>query len=122
MVQCHAVRYGHPMSRQQIQPSFQIREYRRLPVHCPLYFSHDGQYGAGTVWNLSCGGWRVDSETPLTRGAIVKLFVMLPEMPQGIIVEQALVCWSRGQDVGLAIHSITRQDAARIQGFITANV
>ena len=108
------------MSRQ-IQPTFQIREYRRVSVHCPLYFVHDGQYGAGTVWNLSCGGWRADSETPLARGTIVKLFVMLPETPHGIIVDQARVCWSRGQEAGLAIRSITRQDAARIQGFITAS-
>ena len=67
------------MSRQRTQPTFQIREYRRVPVHCPLYLSHDGQYGAGTVTNLSCGGWRRDSETPLAQGTILKLFVILPK-------------------------------------------
>jgi hypothetical protein len=103
-------------------PTFRIREYRRIPVQCPLYFSHDGQYGAGTVWNLSCGGWRVDTEIPLTRGTVLKLFVMLPEVPQGVIVERAIVTWSRGQEVGLAILRIHPQDATRLQHVIAKSL
>ena len=83
-----------------------------------MYFSYDGQYGAGTVWNVSCWGWRMDSEIPLTRGKVLKLFVMLPDMPHGIIVEQAMVCWSRGREIGLTTLLIDRQDATRLQHFI----
>ncbi|HJR77666.1 MAG TPA: hypothetical protein VJ805_11850 [Nitrospiraceae bacterium] len=39
----------------------------------------------------------------LAYGAALKLFVMLPDVPHGIIVEQEMVCWSRGLEVGLAI-------------------
>jgi hypothetical protein len=110
------------MSTSQNQPTFQIREFRRIPVDCPLYFSHDGQYGAGTVWNLSCRGWRVDSEIPLARGTVLKLFVMLPDLPHGIVVEKAVVCWSRGQEVGLAIRRMDQQDATTLQHFIAESL
>jgi hypothetical protein len=58
----------------------------------------------------------------LARGTVLKLFVMLPDLPHGIIVEQAIVTWSRGQEVGLAIRKIDRQDAARLQAFIAASM
>jgi hypothetical protein len=51
-----------------------------------------------------------------------QLFVMLPEVSQGIIVKQALVCWSRGQEVGLAIRHIDHQDATQLQHFVAAHV
>jgi hypothetical protein len=110
------------MSTPQIQPSFQIREFRRVPVHWPLYFIHEGRYGAGTAWNLSTGGWRIDSDVPLPTGAVLKLFVMLPDVPPGIIVEQVVLCWSRGQEVGVAIRVIARQDATRLQHFIAKSL
>jgi hypothetical protein len=64
----------------------------------------------------------MDSEVPLISGAILKLFVMLPEVSQGIIVKEAFVCWSRGQEVGLAIRHIEPQDATQLQHFVAADV
>jgi hypothetical protein len=43
---------------------------------------------------------------------------MLPDVPHGIIVEQAMVNWSRGQEAGLAILGMDRQDATRLQHVI----
>ena len=100
-------------------PTFHVREYRRFPVHCSMYFSSDQVYGTGTIWNLSLGGWRVDSDVDVERGMSLTLFVMLPDRQQAVLIDHAIVCWSRGKEFGLTIRSITPQDAARLKEFVT---
>ena len=91
-------------------------------MHGLLYFSNNQVYGTGTVWNLSLGGWRVDSDMCVEDDTILTLFVMLPDGEQAIVIDQAVVCWSRGHEFGLAIRKITPQDAARLKDFIAARV
>jgi hypothetical protein len=67
-------------------------------------------------------GRAANSETPLAYGPILKLFAMLPEVQHGIVVKEAAVCWSRGQEVGLAIRGIDAQEAARLHDFIASCV
>ena len=56
--------------------TFYVREYRRFPVNCLLYFSNDQVHGTGTVWNLSLGGWRIDSDVEVATGNMLTLFVI----------------------------------------------
>jgi hypothetical protein len=98
--------------------SFHVREYRRFPVNCLLYFSSDELNGTGTVWNLSLGGWRVDSDVKVPMGTVLTLFVMLPDIKQALLIDQATVCWSRGHEFGLAIRRINDQDRVRLRDFI----
>jgi hypothetical protein len=103
--------------------TFHLREYRRFPMQCLVYFSSETLTGTGSLWNLSRGGWRMDSEIPLPCGTVLRLLVMLPEMNHGLVVEQATVCWSRGgHEVGLGTQTIDALEAARLQDFITACV
>jgi hypothetical protein len=102
-----------------IESDFHIREYRRFPVNCLLYFSSDQLYGTGTVWNLSLGGWRVDSEVKVPAGITLTLFVMLPDEKEALLVDQAVVCWSRGHEFGLVIGEMKDQDRVRLRDFIT---
>jgi hypothetical protein len=101
---------------------FFLRKYRRFPIQCIEYFTVETATGSGTICNCSRGGVRMDSETPLVYGTVLKLFFMLPEVPHGIVVNEALVCWSRGHKVGLAIRTIDPKEAARLQDFIAACV
>jgi hypothetical protein len=87
-----------------------------------MYFATGDLYGTGTVWNVSLGGWRVDSEISLERGTLLKVYVMLPDFQHTVVVDQALVSWSRGHEFGLSILHIEPQDAARLKSFITARV
>jgi hypothetical protein len=38
------------------------------------------------------------------------------------VVDQTIVCWSRGRECGLAIQQIQAQDATRLQRFIATRV
>ena len=96
-----------------------VRAYDRLPVTARMYFSGDQGEGTGTVQDISVGGWRVRSTgTHLEPGEDVTFFATLPDHRQAVLVDHARVCWSRGDEFGLAVGKITTQDAKRLKGFI----
>ncbi len=74
------------------------------------------------MWNLSVGGWRMDTDLPLTPGTHLKLFVMLPDGAPPIVVDQAVVCWRRGPDVGLLTRHMAAPQATRLTEFIAARM
>lgn len=41
---------------------FSVRPYRRFPVQCSVTYNAGLFQGQGTVWNLSCTGWRLSTE------------------------------------------------------------
>ena len=100
-----------------------VRAYDRLPTEGRMYFSSDDSEGTGTVQDVSVGGWRVRSvHTHVKPGDAVTFFATLPDHQQAVLVDQAKVCWSRGDEFGLAIGKITVQDAKRLKGFISAHL
>jgi hypothetical protein len=71
-----------------------------------------------TVWSISFGGWRIDSEVNVPAGTTLTLFAMLPDEKQTLLVDQAVVCWSRGHEFGLVIREMEEQDRVRLKDFI----
>jgi hypothetical protein len=96
---------------------FSIRPFRRFSVQCSVRY-HAGPFqGQGTVWNLSCTGWRLSGDLPMRPEEILSLTVTLPN-EQRIEVPEAVVLWSRGQEFAvenLAIESHTRD---RLQHYV----
>jgi hypothetical protein len=76
---------------------FTLRLYQRFPVHCPVTYNAGPFQGQGTVWNLSCTGWRLSGDLPMRPGETLSLTVTLPN-EQRIEVPQGVVRWSRGQE------------------------
>ncbi|MET0514624.1 MAG: PilZ domain-containing protein [Nitrospiraceae bacterium] len=103
-----------------ITTGFHLREYRRFPVHCGFYYSNDEVQGAGTVWNLSVSGWRVDGTNEVQTGMVFTLLVMLPEYYKTIIIERAIVRWTRGREFGLQIGAIHHRDTGRLKEFVSS--
>lgn len=98
---------------------FQLRKYRRFAVQCPLYYSNQETQGSGMVWNMSLNGWRADGTCALTIGMVLSLFVILPRLNKTVIVEKAVVRWSRGQEFGLQTGIIHPIDSGRLRTFIS---
>jgi hypothetical protein len=98
--------------------TFHPRVYRRFLVQCLLYFSGNALYGTGSLWNISLDGCRVDSDVNVAAGITLTLFVMLPDEKEGLRVDQALVCSSRGHEFGLVIREMNDQDWVRLWHFI----
>jgi hypothetical protein len=69
---------------------FSIRPYRRFPVQCAVTYNTGPFQGQGTMWNLSCTGWRLSGDLPLRPGATLSLTVTLPN-EQHILIPEAVV-------------------------------
>ena len=79
---------------------FSIRPFRRFPVQCSVTYNTGSFQGQGTVWNLSCTGWRLSGDLPMRPGETLSLTVTLPNQ-QSIFVAAAIVRWVRGPEYGV---------------------
>ena len=96
---------------------FVLRPYRRFPVQCTVTYNAGPFQGHGTVWNLSCTGWRLSGDLPMRPGEILSLTVTLPN-EQRIEIPEAVVRWSRGQEFDLETVKIEQHTQARLQHFV----
>lgn len=51
---------------------------------------------------------------------VFSLLVMLPEYHKTVIVERAIVRWTRGLEFGLQIGAIHRMDTSRLKQFVSS--
>jgi hypothetical protein len=101
---------------------FSIRSFRRFPIQCRVYYSHDEGHGSGTIWNLSLNGWRVDGSLPVRPGMVVSLWVLPPNDAPTLFVDRATVRWSRGLEFGLETGAIRENEAACLKRLVESLV
>jgi hypothetical protein len=97
---------------------FSIRPYQRFPVHCSVTYNAGPFQGHGTIWNLSCTGWRLSGDLPMRPGETLSLMVTLPN-EQCIEILQAVVRWSRGQEFAVETVMVEQHTHARLQHYVT---
>ncbi|HEV8328748.1 MAG TPA: PilZ domain-containing protein [Nitrospiraceae bacterium] len=96
---------------------FTIRRFRRFPVQCSVSYNAGPFQGQGTIWNLSCTGWRLSGDLPMRPGETLSLIVTLPN-EQRIEVPEAVVRWSRGQEFAVENLVVERHTYARLQHYL----
>jgi hypothetical protein len=96
---------------------FSIRPFRCFPVQCSVSYNAGPFQGQGTVWNLFCTGWRLSDDLPMRLGETLSLTVTLPN-EQRIVVPEAVVRWSRGQEFAVENTSIEPHTHARLQHYV----
>jgi hypothetical protein len=96
---------------------FTLRPFRRFPLHCIVTYNVGLFQGKGTIWNLSCTGWRLSGDLPMRPGETVSLSVTLPN-EQGIEVPEAVVRWSRGQEFAVENLVIEPHTHARLHHYV----
>ena len=94
-----------------------LRPYRRFPVQCAITYNSGPFQGQGTVWNLSCTGWRLFGDLPMSPGETLSLTVTLPN-EQCIRVPEAVVRWSRGQECAVENLAIESHTHTRLQHYV----
>jgi len=70
-----------------------------------------------TVWNLSCTGWRLFGDLPMRLWESLSLTVTLPN-EQRIVVPEAVVRWSRGQEFAVENLAAEVHTRARLQHYV----
>jgi hypothetical protein len=96
---------------------FSIRSFQRFPVRCPVTYDAGPFQGQGTVWNLSCIGWRLSGDLPMRPGEMLSLAVTLPN-EQRIEIAEAVVRWSRGQEFAVENMAIEPHTQARLKHYV----
>ena len=96
---------------------FSIRPFRRFPVHCAVTYNAGPFQGHGTIWNLSCMGWRLSGDLPMKPGETVSLTVTLPN-EQFIEIPEAVVRWARGQEFAVENVVIEPHTHARVRHYM----
>jgi hypothetical protein len=72
---------------------FSIRPSRRSPVQCSVTYHAGFFQGQGTIWNLSCAGWRLSGQLPMRPGEALSFTVTLPneqriEIPDAVVQQE----------------------------------
>ncbi len=96
------------------------REHPRYQFHCEIWFPGKVESVAGTVSNLSVGGCKVGSPTPVDTGTYLepRIYIMAaPEFPMKI--DQAVVRWAKGQEYGLEFLTIGSEEEERLRRFLS---
>ena len=93
---------------------FSIRPFRRFSVQGAVTYNAGPFRGKGTVWNLLSTGWRLSGDLPMRPGGKLSLTVTLPN-EQRILISQAVVRWSRGQQFAVENLAIESHTHARLQ-------
>ena len=96
---------------------FILRPFRRFPVQCAVTYHAGPFHGHGTVWNLSCTGWRISGDLPMRPGETLSLTVTLPN-EQRIEILEAVVRWSRRQEFGVETVDTATHTEARLNHFV----
>jgi len=86
-------------------------------VQCAVTYHAGPFHGQGTVWNLSCTGWRLSGDLPMRPGEALSLTVTLPNK-QRIVVPDAVVRWSRGQEFGIEMVETPKHTQARLIHYV----
>ncbi len=96
---------------------------RRTSPRFPVTFILDflGQYlvGAGTVSNLSTAGCMVGSDLVVLAGWSLKLRLYLPDQDAPLVVDQAVVRWSRGLEFGVEFLRMRLGEQERLHRFVS---
>jgi hypothetical protein len=96
---------------------FTLRPYRRFPVQCPVTYNAGPFQRQGTVWDLSCSGWRLSGDLPMRPGETLSLTTTLPN-EQHILIPVAVVRWSRGDEFAAENVVIEQLTHVRLQRYV----
>lgn len=98
------------------------RMSKRFHVQIPVSFTLEEQSveGNGIVYNLSTGGCKVTSATPVSTGLYLIIRLHLPTDPSPLEVRLAVIRWAMAGDFGMAFLSIGSDQHERLQRFLNA--
>ena len=96
---------------------FTLRPYRCFPVHCSVSHNTGPFQGQGTIWNLSCTGWRLSGDLPMRQGEGFSLTTTLPNK-QRILIPLTVVQWSTRQELAVEDVVVVPHTHARLRHYM----
>lgn len=95
------------------------RRGRRVKVPCRFFFfGQDDFEGEGRVLDISTSGFKASSSVALQIGMLLKLSLFLPDHKWPLRVDEAIVRWVNGQDVGIEFTCIRPAQQERLRALV----
>lgn len=100
--------------------TYAVRKELRTPVHFQFCYFCDGTLANGIVWDLSETGWRATGERPVAVGAEITVYLTLRDgkRSDNLLIDAAVVRWSKGRDAGWEITRMDEVSRARLKDFV----
>lgn len=94
------------------------RRHRRVPAQVKGLLRANSHDVEGETVDLSLGGARIDSELAVQPGKLMAVTLIVPGMPEPIVIEQAQVQWIHGQTFGVKFLEIRREELDDLEQLI----
>jgi hypothetical protein len=99
--------------------TLQVPSSHRVPVQCVLYMPHNKHQSPGTIVNLSMDRCHMETRMEVCPGMIVGLYLLLPNAPQDIAIERAMVTWARRGECGIQMQCLQPAEANQLRDYLT---
>jgi len=93
------------------------REYGRYIVEFPATFTGDGE-GAAIIYNLGMGGCKIVTDCSLEVGAMLTMYLKVPEQTFAITIRMATVRWTMQYEFGLEFLGMEELERNRLAQFL----
>ncbi len=93
------------------------REHDRYWVEFPATFAGDCE-GLGIVYNLGIGGCKVVTDRPVTIGAMLAMYLKIPQQTFAITVRMATVRWAMRYEFGVEFLGMEEWERERLTHFL----
>jgi hypothetical protein len=96
------------------------RKNKRFPVRFRSSFTSLNVVGGeGTLMDLSIRGCRIESRTEVRTGTSLELKIQAEEHEPPLMIQGAIVRWSRARQFGLEFITLAPEEWARLQHSVT---
>ncbi len=95
------------------------RKHRRYRFHCEIWFPGKQVSVTGTASDLSVRGCKVESKKRVYIGKCLALQICLPDQVAPLVVDQAVVRWSRGLAFGVEFLAMQLGEQERLHRFVS---
>lgn len=82
-------------------------------------FSGNRDEGNGKTLDLSLGGCKIESDTPVQQGGRFECRLHIPDLDWPIMIDEAAVRWVEGNTFGLAFTRVRPDEQAKIRALIS---
>jgi hypothetical protein len=106
--------------RRDAMKTYAVRKKLRTPVHFQFCYFCDGTLANGIVWDLSETGWRATGERSVAVGTETTVYLTLSDGKRldNLLIDAAVVRWSKGGDAGWEIIRMDEANRTRLTDFI----
>ncbi len=94
------------------------RKHTRYQASFQASFSGDGVSGGGEIVDLSTGGCRIRSDTPVLKGDFLGILIFLPGRDTPLAVSLAVVRWYSNREFGVEFIRTQSEDQQTLRQVI----